>query len=42
MKTILMGGDGIASEEYAQIGGPAAEGTLMTFPPDPRLNPADA
>ena len=42
MKTILMGGDGIASEEYAQIGGPAAEGTLMTFPPDPRLNPAAA
>lgn len=42
MSTILMGGDGIASEEYAQIGGPAAEGTLMTFPPDPRLNPAAA
>lgn len=42
MQTILMGGDGIASEEYAQIAGPGAENTLMTFPPDPRLNPAAA
>ena len=42
MQTVLMGGDGIASEEYAQIAGPGAEGTLMTFPPDPRLNPAAA
>ncbi|MFV0279698.1 MAG: branched-chain amino acid ABC transporter substrate-binding protein [Rhodoblastus sp.] len=42
MKTVLMGGDGIASEEYAQIAGNGAEGTLMTFPPDPRLNPAAA
>lgn len=42
LNTVLMGGDGIASEEYAQIAGPGAEGTLMTFPPDPRLNPAAA
>jgi branched-chain amino acid transport system substrate-binding protein len=42
MSTILMGGDGIASEEYAQIAGAGAEGTLMTFPPDPRLNAAAA
>lgn len=42
MSTILMGGDGVASEEYAQIAGAGAEGTLMTFPPDPRLNPAAA
>jgi branched-chain amino acid transport system substrate-binding protein len=42
MQTVLMGGDGIASEEYAQIGGEGAVGTLMTFPPDPRLNPAAA
>ena len=42
MQTVLMGGDGIASEEYAQIAGPGAEGTLMSFPPDPRLNPAAA
>ncbi|MGI6246997.1 MAG: branched-chain amino acid ABC transporter substrate-binding protein [Pseudochelatococcus sp.] len=36
----LMGGDGIASSEYAAIAGPGAEGTLMTFSPDPRKNPA--
>ena len=42
MSTVLMGGDGIASEEYSQIGGPGSEGTLMTFPPDPRLNSAAA
>lgn len=42
MSTVLMGGDGIASEEYAQIAGAGAEGTLMSFPPDPRLNPAAA
>jgi branched-chain amino acid transport system substrate-binding protein len=38
----LMGGDGIASEEFAAIAGPGAEGTLMTFPPDPRLRPEAA
>ena len=32
----LMGGDGIASDEFATIGGPGVEGTLMTFGPDPR------
>lgn len=32
----LMGGDGIATDEFASIAGPAAEGTLMTFAPDPR------
>ena len=35
----LMGGDGITDDEYAAIAGPAAEGTLMTFSPDPRTNP---
>jgi branched-chain amino acid transport system substrate-binding protein len=38
----LMGGDGIASEEFASIAGPGADGTLMTFPPDPRLRPEAA
>jgi branched-chain amino acid transport system substrate-binding protein len=38
----LMGGDGIASEEFAAIAGPGADGTLMTFPPDPRLRPEAA
>jgi branched-chain amino acid transport system substrate-binding protein len=36
VKAPLMGGDGIASDEFAAIGGPAVEGTLMTFGPDPR------
>jgi branched-chain amino acid transport system substrate-binding protein len=35
----LMGGDGIVSSEYVSIAGPGAEGTLMTFSPDPRKNP---
>ena len=42
VKAPLMGGDGIASDEFAAIGGPAVEGTLMTFGPDPRKNPAAA
>ncbi|MBM3607952.1 MAG: branched-chain amino acid ABC transporter substrate-binding protein [Alphaproteobacteria bacterium] len=37
----LMGGDGITDDEFAAIAGPAAEGTLMTFSPDPRTNPAN-
>jgi branched-chain amino acid transport system substrate-binding protein len=35
----LMGGDGIASNEFAAIAGPGVEGTLMTFGPDPRKYP---
>jgi branched-chain amino acid transport system substrate-binding protein len=35
----LMGGDGIATDEFAAIAGPGAERTLMTFPPDPRNRP---
>lgn len=38
----LMGGDGIATDEFAAIAGPAAEGTLMTFAPDPRKRPEAA
>ncbi len=41
VKAVLMGGDGIASDEFASVGGPGVEGTLMTFPPDPR-NRAEA
>ena len=37
-----MGGDGIASDEFAAIAGPGAEGTFMTFPPDPRERPEAA
>ena len=40
VKAPLMGGDGITSDEFASIGGPGVEGTLMTFGPDPRKNPA--
>ncbi len=36
---ILMVGDTVATREYWDIAGPAAEGTLMTFSPDPRKNP---
>jgi branched-chain amino acid transport system substrate-binding protein len=35
----MMSGDGITSDEFASIAGPGAEGTLMTFPPDPRRRP---
>jgi branched-chain amino acid transport system substrate-binding protein len=41
IKAPLMSGDGITSDEFATIGGPGVEGTLMTFPPDPR-NRAEA
>jgi branched-chain amino acid transport system substrate-binding protein len=39
LKAPLMGGDGITDDEFAAIAGPGAEGTLMTFSPDPRTNP---
>ncbi|GEO85612.1 MULTISPECIES: branched-chain amino acid ABC transporter substrate-binding protein [Alphaproteobacteria] len=44
LKAVMMSGDGITSNELASIAGDAVNGTLMTFPPDPRLNPnaADA
>ena len=34
-----MGGDGITSDEFASVGGPGVEGTLMTYGPDPRKRP---
>jgi len=39
VKAPLMGGDGITSDEFAAVGGPGVEGSLMTYGPDPRLNP---
>ena len=42
MDTILMGGDALITQEFWSITGPAGEGTLMTFSPDPRKNPAAA
>ena len=40
MKTVMISGDGITDNEFASIGGPGVEGTLMSFGPDPRNNPA--
>jgi branched-chain amino acid transport system substrate-binding protein len=39
VKATLMGADGITSDEFASVGGPGVEGTLMTFAPDPRKRP---
>src|ERR1700723_599917 len=39
MNTIMISGDGITDSEFAAIGGPGVEGTLMTFGPEPRKNP---
>ena len=35
VKAPLMGGDGITTDEFASIGGPGVEGTLMTLRPGP-------
>ena len=42
MKTRLVSGDALVTNEYWDITGKAGEGTLMTFSPDPRKNPAAA
>ncbi len=42
MDAVLMGGDALVTQEYWQITGKDGEGTLMTFSPDPRKNPAAA
>jgi branched-chain amino acid transport system substrate-binding protein len=39
MKSVLMSGDALVTNEYWQITGAAGEGTLMTFSPDPRKSP---
>jgi branched-chain amino acid transport system substrate-binding protein len=36
---VMMGGDGIATNEFAALAGPGTEGTLMTFGPDPQKRP---
>jgi branched-chain amino acid transport system substrate-binding protein len=38
----LMAADGITDDDFAAVAGPAAEGTLMTFPRDPRKRPEAA
>lgn len=40
LKAILFSGDGMVSNELASIAGDAVVGTLNTFSPDPRKNPA--
>lgn len=42
LNTILVGGDALVTDEFWSITGPAGEGTLMTFGPDPRLDPKNA
>lgn len=42
VKAPLMSGDGIATDEFAAIGGPGVAGTLMTFSPDPQRRPEAA
>ena len=39
LKATLMSGDALVTDEYWAITGPAGEGTLMTFSPDPARNP---
>ena len=38
----LLGTDSLAGDEFATSAGPGGEGTLMTFPQDPRTRPAAA
>ncbi len=38
----IMGGDALVTDELWKIAGPAAEGLLMSFGPDPRLRPEAA
>jgi len=42
LKATFMGGDGMASSEFASIAGAAGDGFLFTFYPDPRNNPKAA
>ncbi len=42
MKTQLISGDALVTKEFWDITGPAGEGVLMTFGPDPRKKPTAA
>lgn len=42
LSTVLIGGDALVTDEFWSITGAAGEGTLMTFGPDPRLDPNNA
>lgn len=40
MNVTIVGGDALVSNEFWQIAGQAGQGTLMTFPSDPRKRPS--
>jgi len=42
MSPVIMGGDALVTNEYWQITGDTGEGTMMTFPSDPRIRPTAA
>jgi len=42
MKATLVSGDAMVTKEFWNISGPAGEGSLMTFSPDPKKNAAAA
>ncbi len=42
LNATVMGGDALVTSEYWQITGDTGEGTLMTFPSDPRTRPTAA
>ncbi len=42
MKATLVGGDALVTNEFWQIAGDAGDGTMMTFPADPRKRPTAA
>jgi branched-chain amino acid transport system substrate-binding protein len=42
LNALMVSGDALATAEFWTITGPAGEGTIMTFAPDPRTNPAAA
>jgi branched-chain amino acid transport system substrate-binding protein len=42
LKAVLVAGDALVTDEFWSIAGAAGEGTLMTFSPDPRKEPAVA
>jgi branched-chain amino acid transport system substrate-binding protein len=42
LKTVIMSGDAMADKEFASITGPAGDGVMFTFGPDPRKKPTAA
>ena len=40
LDAVMISGDALVTDEFGKIAGPAGAGTLMTFAPDPRQEPA--